>query len=384
MNAKFLEKLGNTLPPAINNNLLFHNSFAVNSRGDIIVMTDTGTLKYSNLRINSTNTVDLVDIEVFGLSNLDALEYTAIEYNIDGNMFLLWSDSCIGIVEISTNKITNDNNDSKFVYNFTKVYDRNLDHNNTAPIVKVKFHLLCQQHLVILHESNLLQLVDLCTMHMDIISLARYGSKKFTSFTFGPNIEWLKFSLLLLSTSGEVFTLCPIIPNGCVVSKAIVSDLWDGIDELNDIETKNPSINSYCNIVRSYLFETFGERPMMMVDQDSLDQRDLFIRAGEYEAFNSNDRVGNNSSKVMAKYTVYLNGPLVIEKKYLSNEPMFEDETKSIDFYKSNKGLANDICTIGNNVYGDIMQQIGAPIIAVSYSSGLVEVLVLQNLQVSL
>ena len=381
MNATFLEKLGNTLPPTISSNLLFHNSFTVNNRGDIIVMTDIGILKYSNLRTNNNNAVELVDIQVVGLENSETREYTAIEYNIDGNMVLLWSDSCIGIIEISNNKILNDNNESKFVYNFTKVYDRNIDSNNTAPIVKVAFHLLCQQHLVILHESNLLQLVDLCTMSIEIISLARYGSKKFTSFTYGPNIEWLKFSLLLLCTSGEVFTLCPIIPNGCIVSKEIVSDLWDGIDDLNDIGAKNTSISSYCNVVRSYLFETFGERPMIL-NQDSLDQRELFIRAGEYEAFHPNDCSSN--SKVMAKYNVYLNGPLVIEKKYSSNEPMFEDETKSIDFYKSNRGTANDICTIGNNIYGDIMQQIGSPVIAVSYSSGLVEILVFQNLQVRL
>jgi hypothetical protein len=52
----------------------------------------------------------------------------------------------------------------------------------------------------------------------------------FVSYTFGSDLDWMKFSILLLSDKKSenvsVYCLCPVIPKGLLVGKNCVRDLW--------------------------------------------------------------------------------------------------------------------------------------------------------------
>jgi hypothetical protein len=103
----------------------------------------------------------------------------------------------------------------------------------------------------------------------------------------------------------------------------------------------------------------------------------MFVRAGEsYENLH-----GDQLS--ISNYTPQLVGPIVIQRD--SYEQLVGDDTGSNELKMSESlphGTANDICVPGSPSNDTSLHPVGAPVVAISYSTGVVDVLVFDTSQV--
>lgn len=372
------------------------STFAVNHLGDIMIIASDGRLKHSNIRSHPRHrtTTDhqvqrqqLEDIDLHGLLCDEVAGFTHLEYNSNSDL-LMWSNTTVGV--IATNGVHHvhqktDGLSSSFRY--IKIWDKLQDNGELNGIIKATFHPLSPYHVAALFDNNTLQLVDYRSMDIQVIPLSkRFSSGAFTSFTFGPNIDWLKFTMLFLTTNGDVYTLCPIIPLGAVVPVSAVMELWDGIDQLvvdDDGYNRSGNDRYYLQYVQRYLTDIFGERSshglvgeVSPTDDDAIVEG-IFIRAGEsYENLHG-DQLG------ISNYTPQLVGPIVIQRD--SYEQLVGDDTGSNELKMSESLLhrtANDICVPGSPSSDTSLHPVGAPVVAISYSTGVVDVLVFDASQV--
>lgn len=406
MNPAFLELLSSCEPSAYDEASIGRasghvNTFAVNHLGDIVIIASDGRLKHSNIRSHPRlprTTTDhqegqrqqLEDIELHGLLRDDVVGFTHLEYS-SNNDLLMWSSTAAGVV--ATNGVHQETDRLSSSFRYIKIWDKLQDNGELRGngIIKATFHPLSPYHVVILFDNNTLQLVDYRSMDIQVIPLSkRFSSGAFTSFSFGPNIDWLKFTVLLLTTNGDVYTLCPIIPLGAVVSVSAVMELWDGFDQLvDDDDGCNRSNNDryYLQYVQRYLTDIFGERSSHgLVGEASSNNDDtaaiiesMFVRAGESYENQHGDQLG------ISNYTPQLVGPIVIQRD--SYEQLVGDGIGSnghgelkMSEPRPHGGTANDICVPGNSSNDTSLQHpvggAAAPVVAISYSTGVVDLMV--------
>jgi hypothetical protein len=402
MNPAFLELLSSCEPSTYDESSFvgggggYVNTFAVNHLGDIMIIASDGRLKHSNIRSHPRHrtTTDqqgqrqqLEDVDLHGLLCDEVAGFTHLEYSSNSDL-LMWSNTAAGV--IVTNGVHHvhqktDGLSSSFRY--VKIWDKLQDNGELNGIIKATFHPLSPYHVVVLFDNNTLQLVDYRSMDIQVIPLSkRFSSGAFTSFSFGPNIDWLKFTMLFLTTNGDVYTLCPIIPLGAVVPMSAVMELWDGVDQLVvDDDGCNRSGNDryYLQYIQRYLTDLFGEKSshglvgeVSPTDDDAIAEV-MFVRAGEsYENLH-----GDQLS--ISNYTPQLVGPIVIQRD--SYEQLVGDDTGSNELKMSESlphGTANDICVPGSPSNDTSLHPVGAPVVAISYSTGVVDVLVFDASQV--
>ncbi|KAM9963216.1 hypothetical protein ACTFIW_006440 [Dictyostelium discoideum] len=157
--------------------------------------------------------------------------------------------------------------DSLTVRSFT--LDKTFYQSQISNIIKqVEWHPLSNIHLVILYSNNTLKIYNIQSGNEEIeqtfnlesihtfeslknlknndIRNQTKNTKKFISFCFGSNINfWTRFTIFLLSDSGEIFNLCPVIPNNCLVETSFYRDFQNHIlYEKNQIEKNRHENNS--------------------------------------------------------------------------------------------------------------------------------------------
>lgn len=382
MNPSLIELLGNSLPPLPGDSSLFAHSCAVSQNGDIAMLCNDGTIKYSSIRTPSNALV----LDVVGLYAEDILQFTTIEFDEDGKSLLVWSPACVGIIELPQSMLENDahNSDVRCLFtNLLSVGD-DVDDRSSYPIAKAAFHNLCPHCVVVLHQKEVLRLIDIRTMDMQTISTS--SNRSFTSFAFGPSIDWMMFAIILLTTNGEIFVLCPVIPSGTVLSLSAVDDLWswaDHVEDENDREDRD--VASYLTTLQSYLTELFGQRPTL---NPSARNDSAFVRAGDNQGAQFGAELyrpsGYTHSQGLSNYVPMLRGPMRIQRPVSDSDgPEFEEnmyaEGKSSGNSRLAHRIANDICTPGaqRGMAAGLSQPTAAPVLAVSYSTGEVELLVL-------
>lgn len=321
MDPRLLDALSN-LPtggqsngPITSNRNADFNIFAVNEAGDIVVLCSDGRLLYANIRCNRERFSEQQEgsdtqfrvLPVYNASCDDLRQFTNIEFDAGGSLLLLWSPFKVGMVEIPYEGVVDGvmNFPAATTYSdasgdvcckYTELTDEllsaagSIDDAAAQCIAKAAFHALCPHSLVVLLERNSLLLMDLRTLKVQVYSVvlpsdpfrshsSRGSSSRFTSFCFGPCLDWLAFSILLLTASGQVYLLCPVIPKGTMVAASMVADLWDWLDQLAQLADEGPAAASeyyssssdsegasrsqfpYISLAQAYLRETFGERP---------------------------------------------------------------------------------------------------------------------------
>jgi hypothetical protein len=254
MDFEQIEKLGNIPTPKLFDTVQAANLLStlgstvdINSFGDLLLVGEDGYVYYNNIRLtNSQNAEDAMDgtanrLQVAGIDAEGLKRFTSIVCNTEGNIIVLWSKFELGIIEIPqsflkegqilpnppivTEQTPEDENQCKFQL----IYGR-ASSGSTSPIVKVGFHSINANTLVVLYERELLSLIDLRTFSKDEIFLPKHLN--FTSFTFtNQSLEWFAFTLFLTTSTNEIYYLCPIIPSGTIISKAVLSDILVWIQE---------------------------------------------------------------------------------------------------------------------------------------------------------
>jgi len=147
--------------------------------------------------------------------NYDELkkDFRHILCNEKGDIIIVWSKFDLAVIEKNRN--------GEYAKPVVLATD------NVLPIAKVSFHPLNDYSLVVLFEMELLCVFDLRTREKQQYSLPVDIS--FTSFCFGPDIEWLRFTVFLTSTNSQIFAVCPVIPCGTILPAPIVDELFDWV-----------------------------------------------------------------------------------------------------------------------------------------------------------
>ncbi|KAJ1441123.1 hypothetical protein B484DRAFT_121554, partial [Ochromonadaceae sp. CCMP2298] len=380
MNASYVELLGNLPPPDILDGYPNANSFSVSSSGEIAILCADGCIQLANLR--NREDADAQELELVGISREQLARFSVIEWDSEGSMLLLWSACAVGVVEMPAAQPFSGRSDLRC--NYTEVFSAEMSETSTVsgygtgngygshPVAKASFHPLSAHQVVILCERGALRLVDLRGMDSQVIPLP---TERFVGFAFGNGEGWLKFSLLLLAHSGDVYSLCPVVPPGCVLTRAEVTDLWEWADL---VEVENEHIGgaggavAYADATRALLLAEFGPRPHL----DGGGDLALSCANGFAGFVRSGGELGMGESSGLANYIPAVRGPLNLQRPFgrtsASSASAWREgagESNSASRGGGSKG-ATDICTMG-----------GAPVLAIAYEGGEVDFLVLDAQQ---
>ena len=251
-------------------------------------------------------------------------------------------------------------------------------------IIKASFHPMSNVHVVVLMRGSLL-LMDISHPNNNDTQFYPLGiNNHFTSYCFGPSVDWMKFTIFLLSNKksekAEIFYLCPIIPKGISVPKDCVRDLWAWIDERIIFEENNNDEvdddlgnqnEEYLENARQYITAAFGPRNELEKEENNFGggyyRNKSYIIAGEYYTV-------HNSSlyieiEALMSSIPSLQGPLYTKNtRKISNE---YDNREKTEYERKN--TPTDICV--PNIRGAS----GAPILVVSYNNGDIDFFVIGN-----
>lgn len=234
---------------------------------------------------------------------------------------------------------------------------------SSSSIVKASFHPMGSSHVVILTNGSLL-LIDISNPNGDTEYYPLGIKDHFVSYCFGPSIDWMKFSIFLLSDKkwdkAEVFCLCPVIPKDISVPKSSVRDLWAWIDEQVVLrEERNSSGGFYLERVRQYVTAAFGPRSL-------LEKEDSIGKAASSYVLSRGSSYAESEALLFAAPS--LQGPFTISECGGENKSNWEILSNKNDEKARRK--ACDICT--PRTRGE-----GAPLIVVSFDNGDVDFLVM-------
>jgi hypothetical protein len=216
-------------------------------------------------------------------------------------------------------------------------------------VVKATFHPLNNHIIVILQENGPLQLVDIVETDNHVQIFPINEGCLFSSFCFGPEIDWMSLSVILLEKQGGIFALCPVLPKGSKLSKQIVIDMYDWLEEKQSIADR--VIQKKQN--KKYLDDAFGNS----------NSNDGYIFAGD----SGNDyylptRIFSQKPR--------LQGPFAIDclPTHRKKNLLGHYKTKKKE---DNEILATDICTPYNSSDTN-----NCPVICISYSTGELDYLI--------
>ena len=260
-------------------------------------------------------------------------------------------------------------------------------------ITKASFHPMSNVHVVILMKGSLL-LIDITYPNNNETQYYPLGiNNHFISYCFGPSIDWMKFTIFLLSNKksdkAEVFCLCPVIPKGISVPKNSVRDLWAWIDEQiifqnnnddddNEDRGRNDNNNDenegYLKSVRQYVTAAFGPRKELEKEENIAGRGEMksnksYVTAGEYYTVN------NNSLYIEMEELLYsapnLQGPFYTKKDNNMNNK--SKNYNKIEEQQNQKNVPTDICV------PKIREESGAPVLVISYDNGDVDFFIIGN-----
>lgn len=271
--------------------ILFGNLRPKNNDSDV----NSSTLAYKKLRIGA-----------FG-KTLNFSDYDNISCNADGSVLLLYSTTKVAIVEIPSKNFEKGYlEDCVHECSFHQIFDAADCASTKTQIVKATFHPLNQFAVLILQQTKYLTIYDVRTHDKVRIIAGLPNGLVFTSFTCGPDIEWLRFTVILSASDGNLYALCPIIPAGTKVSISVVEELWQWVDGQREIWSG--SLNEedrlrlrYVELLEVYLQDLFGDVSTLLPADSA---HETFVVAGEMRCWGSSQR--SSSTPCLADYNVVL------------------------------------------------------------------------------
>lgn len=93
-------------------------------------------------------------------------------------------------------------------------------------VLDLKFHPYFSQFLVILCSNSCLWLINIS----DMSSTQYYFRGSFHKLFFGPSLDWLRFTIFLLNSEGQIHFVCPIVPQ-VKLEDVWISDVLDWVEE---------------------------------------------------------------------------------------------------------------------------------------------------------
>eukprot|EP00053_Salpingoeca_punica_P009083 m.81286 g.81286 ORF g.81286 m.81286 type:complete len:689 (-) comp14869_c1_seq2:401-2467(-) len=114
-------------------------------------------------------------------------------------------------------------------------------------VCEAKWHSLSSSHIAVLLHDGSLSLFSVeqpdkpettVAVAEEVLNLsaASASGQKVVSFAFGPKHLWETFTVYVLLESGDVVSVCPLVPNGCERPRALIEQL---MCEATDDRVKN-------------------------------------------------------------------------------------------------------------------------------------------------
>ena len=218
--------------------------------------------------------------------------------------------------------------------------------------------------MVLLITGSLL-LIDVSSATGDTQYFSLGIKDHFVSYCFGPPIDWMKFSIFLVSDkkseSAEVFCLCPVIPRGILVPMSSIRDLWAWVDEQVVFqEEENSCGKHYLSRTKQYLQAAFGPRKSVEGDDEKgKNPLSSFVRVGEYAL--------NSRSMYVELDGILTEAPSLQGPFHMAgSRPDHELNSQTVPHSSSHQKLKRTACDISTpRIRGE-----GAPLIAVAYNNG--------------
>ncbi len=346
------------------------NSFVVTNVGDLFALKGDGQIVYTSLR-NEKTALQNLPVELSS-SKIDFSTLRHIAVNKDGSLLALWSTQLVAVVEIPLNWMRHGNVSEPLDASSGSIPSRPImrivsqEMGTSNKFIKVAFHPLCDHSLVILRERETMSFIDMrdSSLLQDILLPSKLN---FVSFTFGPNVEWLRYTIFLATSENEIFFLCPIIPPNTPISNRNKREIWTWYDQHKNLIEKNSSNNSserklkdktYFEITKLFLEQTVGfDEPNETLLSDS----NLLVLTKELQKVSIHSRVNDMDWQNIAISNVALQGPL----------PIFKGQSACADSSTTIDRLC-DLSTPISKALGP-----APPVIVVAYGSGQVDLLLL-------
>lgn len=333
--------------PEIENNFVV-NSFAVNIHGDLFFLTEEGDIHFINLKqINENNTPCSLLLE--NREEMYDMSITNIEFNQCGSILLVWGSKCLGMIVLSD--ITRDKSSHANSPTFKLLYRS--ENSETDLIARVRWHPMSDQHIAVLLKEDIFFVID-CILD----SIQEYPLRSFvtySSFCFGPNIDWMRCAIFLLQENGSVSVLCPVVPYGAVFSSSAVNEMKAWLaDQDPNVLYHNGRLTAYEELVSSYLQSAFG------VIQSHRDGDNMSVY-----------RAGVNQHHSLHKYfnlLPELQGPVEVEGRKIK-----------VSSSRDSKVIASDIAHPSSSALGGETDAYESPTLVIAWSTGHVEQIIISQ-----
>lgn len=260
MNREVIERLGDLHPPAARHARSFTSSIALNmfrgEGGSIYALCEDGQIRYMDIG-RSHNTSERSKMSTLKLDASESLlidmDFSGLEFNFSGSVLLVWGASCLGVAvlpaEHQHHPLSAEEEDAGAACQFVMLYK---SQGHREDIAKAMWHPLSDKHVVVLLRTNKLLMFDVVEGTESEYLLD--PSKTYSSFCFGPSLDWMSLSVFLLDSGADITCLCPLLPTGAVVPTDTIRDLHEWLSDSLVEKTSR----SYRRLVDEYLRAAFG------------------------------------------------------------------------------------------------------------------------------
>eukprot|EP01083_Nonionella_stella_P068264 181150_1 len=225
-----------------NSSLTHEQRLATNSSTALFFLDGEDRLKFinlSDLKLKKTSSSKTIKGDKHIPKGCDRLTCS-----LSGHFLCLWSAEKAIVLQMP--KHAYETTDEKSVV--CKVFEISL----TGKITHVEWHPLSDSHLVILSKDRSLNVFDVMadcgspeqTFHLR--SSDKRRSPTPTYFCFGPPRGWERFSIFVAWNSGDIYALCPVVPDGCSIPSSVLDEL-DGQLQIDSTFANDPMAFDDCD-----------------------------------------------------------------------------------------------------------------------------------------
>lgn len=207
-------------------------SFSVSKFGDCVLLDGKFELYCAKLRAPEGAPEAKVWCKISN-TQLHEYQFTHVCFSKDSRQILLHSATTLAVLELPRSVLAEEEIDTERLAT-TPCPLRilcSLPANEGATITKAAFHALSDYHVVALVGCPVRPRVEVHSLLSGPDSpegpqtIALHKDQQFVSFCFGNDLDWSALTLYLATKSGAVYFICPLLPEGSVVSIETVDGL---------------------------------------------------------------------------------------------------------------------------------------------------------------
>ncbi|XXQ35850.1 Nucleoporin Nup133/Nup155-like N-terminal domain-containing protein [Plasmodiophora brassicae] len=200
-------------------------AFAISRHADLFVAGSDGVIRCTRIRDAKLNRADHCRVIETVQATLPR-QLVSLAFNATGEALAAVSFDEVHIVFVDAREV---HGDGPLTCDAVCVVGRDTSAAiPPAEVVMIRWHPLSHEHIGVLFADNTFRLFRISSAGAALEEEVRLLSDEraltsraqFPGFCFGESSGWERFSVYFLHESGDIFTLCPIVPRHAVISAA--------------------------------------------------------------------------------------------------------------------------------------------------------------------